>query len=269
MKIEVKKIRISEILGSLCKMRLEEDYEKEELMASIARWGVTNPIKVKKVKNGFMIFAGHRRLDCSRELGLLTIPAEIWEGIRDEEAILRGFIDNINRKDFSQLEEATAYTKLIEEFDYSVADLVESCGKSQSRIYTLFTVARSLPAEMKEAIIEGRMTFGHGEWLLKIEDPELRKKLFQNVLDGELDVGDLKYQVQRQKPDSEKDYDELQLDLIEDICEKDQGIQAIWKKSVNLRRSRHGLKITVEVGSLSDLKNKFYTILKPLEEEGE
>jgi ParB family transcriptional regulator, chromosome partitioning protein len=269
MKIEVKEIQISEIVGSLCKMRLEEDYEKEEMMASIAKHGVMNPIKVKRTKNGYMIFAGHRRLDCSRELGLSTIPAEIWEDISDEEAILMGFIDNINRKDFSQLEEATAYTRLIEEFDYSVADLVESCGKSQSRIYTLFTVARNLPEEMKSAIIDGKMTFGHGEWLLKIEDPKLREELFQKVLDGEVDVGDLKYQVYRQKPDSEKDYDELQLDLIEDICEKDQGIQAIWKKSVNIRRSRHGLKITVEVGSLSDSIKKLHTILKPLEEEGE
>jgi ParB family transcriptional regulator, chromosome partitioning protein len=269
MKIEVKEIQISEIVGSLCKMRLEEDYEKEELMASIAKYGVMNPIKVKRGKNGYMVFAGHRRLEYSRELGLLTIPAEIWEDISDEEAVLMGFIDNINRKDFSQLEEATAYTRLIEEFDYSVADLVESCGKSQSRIYTLFTVAHNLPEEMKAAIINGKMTFGHGEWLLKIEDPKLREKLFQKVLDGEVDVGDLKYQVHRQKPDSEKDYDELQLDLIEDICEKDPDIQAIWKKSVNIRRSRHGLKITVEVCSMSDCRKKFHTILKPLEEEGE
>jgi len=267
MKIEVREIQISEILGSLCKMRLEEDYEKEEMMVSIAKHGVMNPIKVKKTKKGYMIFAGHRRMECSQALGLSTIPAEIWEDISDEEAVLRGFIDNINRKDFTQLEEATAYARLIEEFDCSVADLVESCGKSQSRIYTLFTVARNLTAKMREAIIDGKMTFGHGEWLLKIEDPKLREQLLRKVLKGELDVGDLKYQVYRQKPDSEKDYDELQLDLIEDICEKDPGVQAIWKKSVTIRRSRHGIKITVESGSREDLIKKFYTILKPLEEE--
>ena len=269
MKIEVREIQLLEIVGSLCKMRLEEDYEKEELMASIAKHGVMNPIKVKRTKKGYMIFAGHRRLESSRALGLSTIPAEIWEDISDEEAVLRGFIDNINRKDFSQLEEATAYTRLIDEFDLSVDDLVESCGKSRSRIYTLVNVARDLTDKMKKAIIDGKMSFGHGEWLLKIEDPKLRGELFQKVLDGETDIGDLKYQVYRQKPDSEKDYDELQLDLIEDICEKDPGIQAIWKKSVTIRRSRHGIKITVESGNLPDLIKKFYTVLKPLEEEGE
>lgn len=64
-------------------------------MASIARYGVINPIKVKATEKGFLIFAGHRRLDSSRELGLLTIPAEIWEDISDEEAVLRGLIDSI------------------------------------------------------------------------------------------------------------------------------------------------------------------------------
>ena len=34
-----------------------------------------------------MIFAGHRRLESSRALGLSTIPAEIWEDISDEEAL--------------------------------------------------------------------------------------------------------------------------------------------------------------------------------------
>ncbi len=57
--------------------------------------------------------------------------------------------------------------------------------------------------------------------------------------------------------------------LSRDICEKDPGIQAIWKKSVTIRRSRHGIKITVESGNLPDLIKKFYTVLKPLEEEGE
>lgn len=269
MKIKVNEIQISEIVGSLCKMRLEEDYEKEELMASIAKHGVINPIKVKRTKKGYMIFAGHRRVESSRELGLSTIPAEIWEDISDEEAVLMGFIDNINRKDFSQLEEATAYTKLIEEFDYSMSNLVESCGKSRSRVYTLVTVVRNLTDKMKKAIIDGKMTFGHGEWLLKIEDTKLRGQLLRKVLAGELDVEDLKYQVYRRKPDSEKSPDELQLDLIEDICEKDPGIQALWKNSISIRRSRHGLKFTVEAGNLPDLIKKFYTILRPLEKEGE
>ncbi len=46
MKARVMEVPISKIKGSLCKMRLEKDYEREELLASIAKHGVTNPIKI-------------------------------------------------------------------------------------------------------------------------------------------------------------------------------------------------------------------------------
>ncbi len=53
-----------------------------------------DPIKVKKGKGGYLNFTGNRRLDCSKELGLKTIRAEVWEGISDSEAVLTGFVEN-------------------------------------------------------------------------------------------------------------------------------------------------------------------------------
>ena len=117
--MEVKEIPISRIIGSLCRMRLEYDYEHEELLASIRRSGVQVPIRVKKVKGGYLLFAGHRRLDCAMELKFKTIPAEIWEGISDREAAMKGFVENINRKDFTPLEEANAYLKLYKEYKWN------------------------------------------------------------------------------------------------------------------------------------------------------
>ncbi|MFH1037481.1 MAG: ParB/RepB/Spo0J family partition protein [PVC group bacterium] len=268
MKREGREILVSDIVGSLCRMRLEEDYEREEMLASIKKHGVMNPVKVKKAqKGGYMIFAGHRRLDAGRELGLITIPAEVWEGISDEEAVLMGFIENINRKDFTQLEEASAYARLIDGFHRAVDDLVESCGKSRSRSYSLYDTIRNLTPEMKSAILEGRMTFGHGEWLLKIEDPALRARLFKQILDGAIDLAELQYRVYRQKPDSEKNFKELQLDVVEDIYEKEPTIQALPKKTIRISRSRKGIRITVDVGSQGELKTALHAILDPVERE--
>ena len=50
--MEIKEIEISRIKGSPCRMRLERDYERDELLASIKECGVMEPIKVKKVKDG-------------------------------------------------------------------------------------------------------------------------------------------------------------------------------------------------------------------------
>ncbi len=270
MKREGREILVSDIVGSLCRMRLEEDYEREEMLVSVKKHGVMNPVKVKKAKKGgYILFAGHRRLDAAREVGLATIPAEIWDGISDEEAILFGFVDNINRKDFNQLEEASAYTRLIDEFGHRVEDLVESCGKSRSRIFTLVSVVRNLTPRMKKAIIDGKMNFGHGEWLLRIEDPKLREELFRKVLADEIDLEELRYRVYRQKPDSEKNFKELQLDVVEDICDKDPNIQKLWKKAITVSRSRKGLRIAVYGDSLGSLVATLHTVLDPLEKESD
>lgn len=131
--MEVKEIPISKIVGSLCRIRLKKDYEREELLASIEECGVMEPIKVKKVKGGYKNFTGNRRIDCSKELGLETIRAEVWDDISDAEAVLMGFVENINRKDFTMLEEGHAYRKLVEEYGHSAESLIKSCGKRTIR----------------------------------------------------------------------------------------------------------------------------------------
>jgi len=265
--MEIKRIAISKIIGSLCKMRLEKDYEAEALLESISDRGVMNPVKVMPVKNGYLIFAGHRRLVGAKELRHKTITAEVWDDLEDRDAALMGFVENINRKDFTRLEEGYAYQKLVKEYGYSVDDLIKPCGKSRARIYILISLVKNLTPAMKKAIIAGKMTSGHGEYLLRIEDPKRRKECFELVLAKEMDLADLKYEVYRQKPDEEKNEQELQLDIIEDICEEDATIRSMWNKSIEVRRSRKGLKITIEVDGPHDLLYKFSTISGPVKKK--
>ncbi len=262
--MEIREIEISRIGGSLCRMRLEKDYERDELLASIRECGVMEPIKVKKVGDGYLNFTGHRRLDCAKELGLTRIRAEVWEDISDGEAVLMGFVENINRKDFTILEEGHAYRKLVEEYGHSPEDLVAPCGKSRTRIFALLHLVRNLTPEMERAIREGEMTSGHGEWLLRIEDPDLRERYFRQILAGEMTLEELKYSIYRLKPDAEKTKKELLLDIVEDEYEKDPGVRLLWKKAVAIRRSRGGDKITIEFSGPLDLLGKLNTLAKPL-----
>jgi ParB family transcriptional regulator, chromosome partitioning protein len=262
--MEVREIEISRIGGSLCRMRLERDYERDELLASIRECGVMEPIKVKKVGDGYLNFTGHRRLDCAKELGLARIRAEVWDDISDGEAVLMGFVENINRKDFTILEEGHAYRKLVEEYGHAPEDLVAPCGKSRTRIFLLLRLVKNLTPAMERAIREGEMTSGHGEWLLRIEDANLRERYFRQILAGEMILEELKYYIYRLKPDAEKTKKELLLDIVEDEYEKDPEVRQLWKKSVAIRRSRGGDKITIEFTGPLDLLGKLSTLAKPL-----
>jgi len=77
-------------------------------------------------------------------------------------------VDNINRKDFTLLEEGHAYSKLIEEYGYTPDSLVKPCGKSRTRIYQLVKLVKNLTPAMKAAILADKMTTGHAAWLFKI-----------------------------------------------------------------------------------------------------
>lgn len=265
--MKIQRIQISKIIGSLCKMRLEKDYEADEMRESIEDRGVMIPIKLKPVEGGYLIFAGHRRLVGAKELGKQTIIAEIWDKVEDREAALMGFVENINRKDFTRLEEGYAYQRLVQKYGYTADDLVKPCGKSRSRIYTLTNLVKNLSPAMKKAIIAGNMTSGHGEWLLRIEDPKRRKECFDLVLAGDMDLADLKYEVYRQKPDEEKNERELQLDIVEDICDEDPTIRSMWNNGITVRRSRKGLKITIDIDGPHDLLYKFSTITGPVKKK--
>ena len=262
--MEVSEIPVDKITGSLCRMRLEFDYEKEELLISIKDSGVLDPIKVKKAKGGYVLFAGHRRLDCARELGHKTIRAEVWEGITDQKAALMGFVENINRKDFTPLEEGHAYKKLIEEYGYQVDDLVKPCAKSRSRIYNLLRLIEDMTEEMKQAILDGKMSVGHALILLRVQDRKLRKKLLGEIVEGKMKLDDLEYILYRQKPDSKKNKRELLLDIVEDEYEKDPVVRKLWRQSVHIHRSQKGVKITVEVSGPMDLVEKFEALIEPV-----
>ena len=123
---------------------------------------------------------------------------------------------------------------------------------------------RNLTPEMEQAIKDGKMTSGHGEWLLKIEDDKLREKYFRQILEGELKLNDLKYDIYRMKPDSEKTKKELLLDIVEDEYEKDPAVPKLWKKRVVVRRSQGGDRITIEFSGPLDLLDKYDALSAPL-----
>jgi hypothetical protein len=56
----------------------------------------------------------------------------------------------------------------------------------------------------------------------------------------------LKYNIYRLKPDAERSKKELLLGIVEDEYEKDPEVRQFWRKSVGIRRSRTGDKLTIE-----------------------
>lgn len=127
-------IPLSEIIPSSFNPRRsisEEDLQ--ELANSISQQGVIQPIVVRNTGEKYEIVCGERRYRASVLAGLEAIPAVVRE-LADDEAIEFAITENLQRKDISPIEEATAYKKLIDTKRYDIASLAIRFGKCEAYI---------------------------------------------------------------------------------------------------------------------------------------
>ncbi len=159
----------------------------EELSASIAAYGVLQPITVRKMSCGYYeLVAGERRLRAAEMAGLETIPALILQ-ISDSDSAVLAFIENIQRQNLSFLEEAEGYRNMMEDYGLTQEELALKLSKSQSSIANKLRILK-LEESVKKIIVEQRFTERHARALLKLPDEESRLLVLEQMVKEELNV---------------------------------------------------------------------------------
>jgi len=109
----------------------------EELANSISEIGLLSPIKVRTVENGrYMIIYGNRRYKASLMVGLEKIPCIVSTVTDEMDIYFEQIAENLTREDFSPIEEAEAFHKLMNDdrFHSSMKLLSSKLGKPESYI---------------------------------------------------------------------------------------------------------------------------------------
>lgn len=142
----------------------------EELSLSIKEKGLLQPILVREVApEKYQIVAGERRWRAAQMAGIHEVPVVVRE-LTDAEVLEIAIIENIQREDLSAIEEATGYSKLIEEFGHTQEVLSKIVGKSRSHITNLLRLL-NLPQKVRDLVDGGRLSMGHARALLSAPDP--------------------------------------------------------------------------------------------------
>ena len=158
-----------------------------ELSDSIKLYGVIQPITVRKTGDGtYELISGERRLRASIMAGIIRIPA-IVVGISNIDSALVALIENIQRCDLTFMEEATAYSKLLNEYGYTQEQLAIKLGKNQSTIANKVRLLK-LPEAVRIMITENHLTERHARALLRINDCEMQMKVVAHILEKCLNV---------------------------------------------------------------------------------
>ncbi len=163
------------------------DDDLSDLARSISEKGLLQPLVVRpgKEENTYEIVAGERRWRAAQLAGVFELPVLIRE-LSDGEMLEIALIENIQRSDLNPIEEATGYSRLIEEFKYTQQELANSVGKSRSHIANMMRLL-TLPGEVIEQVEKGDLTAGHARTLVAAEDP---KGLAAKIIDLGLSVRD-------------------------------------------------------------------------------
>lgn len=142
------------------------DEEKlRELAESIkSTGGLLQPIVARPLATGsYEIVAGERRWRAAQLAGLNEVSCLVCQ-YTDEQALQASIIENISRTDLNPIEEAQAYQRLVDEFDYLHEEVAASVGKSRTAITNSLRLLK-LAREVQTLLMKGDISEGHGKIL--------------------------------------------------------------------------------------------------------
>jgi ParB family chromosome partitioning protein len=199
---QIKKIRINELNPNKAQPRQDFDQGSlEELALSIENNGIVQPLLavVNKEGKGYTIVAGERRWRAARLAGLKEVPV-IVRDLDDREIQRISLIENLNREDLNQIEEAMALSRLLEEYNMTQEELAKDVGRSRPAITNTLRLLK-LPESIQSLIRSGDLSAGHARTLLALDTEESQMKLAERIMNEDLSVRETEKAVQvMQKP---------------------------------------------------------------------
>jgi ParB family chromosome partitioning protein len=189
-------------------------HELRELTQSIKEKGLIQPIVVRKLEDQtYEIVAGARRFQAAKSLGLKEIPTLIKD-LNDKDSFILAITENLQRKDLNPLEEAMAFKKLMDEFEFTLEEVGKFLGKDKSSVANTLRLLK-LPADIQDALRRNIITRTQARTILSVVDQEQQRKLFHKMLQEGLSVRELERRVRKISPKKRKRGDPFVLDMEE------------------------------------------------------
>jgi ParB family chromosome partitioning protein len=155
-----------------------------DLAQSIREHGIVQPVLVRRRADGkYEIIAGERRWRAAQRAGLTEIPVLVRD-VDDRTALELAIIENVQRADLNPVEEALGYQQLIDDHNYTQADLGDVIGKSRSHVANTLRLLK-LPDVIRDLLVDGSLSAGHARTLVTASDPA---GLAKRIVEGGLSV---------------------------------------------------------------------------------
>ena len=235
-----------------------QDFDKEEinnLAQSIKEQGLLQPILLRKQDDGYEIISGERRFRALKHLGYDKVPCIIKIKVTDHEMMEMALVENIQRENLNDMEQAIAYQRLMTECNLSHEEISQKVGKSRSTI-TNFLRLLKLPDEIQNMVRRKELTMGHARALLGLDDPLDQRTMAEKIIADNLSVRDIEKTAQNSKDASSQKARTIRRLPPEDpdILQQMEKLRYHFGTMVNILRSNeHKGKVEIHFYSIEDL----------------
>src|SRR6266851_3227348 len=145
-------IAVDQIRPSRQQVRSRFDAEPlGELAESIRLHGVLQPLLVRRLADGYELIAGERRWRAARLAGLNAVPAVVRGDAGNDEQLVLGLIENLQRTDLDPIEE-----------------VAQRIGKHRVSVTQSMRLLAGCAA-VQSAVASGVITAGHARALVALE----------------------------------------------------------------------------------------------------
>jgi len=246
-------INIDKIKPNINQPRKHFDKEKiRDLEESILSHGIIQPIIVRTLKNGYEIVAGERRWRAAKDASIKEIPC-IIKDLDSEKLMELSLIENLQREDLNDIEEALAYKRLNEEFKVTQEKIGKIVGKSRPYIANTLRLL-NLDNEVMQMIIDGRISGGHGRALLRIDEISIQRKTALRIISDTLTVRETENLVSEILDKSKKSNKIRRTTKDSTLLYVEDRLKELLGTKVNIVKGKKKGKIEIEYYSDDDLE---------------
>jgi len=163
-----------------------EPAEMREMSESIAKYGVLQPLSVRRLGSGYELLSGERRMRAAMLAGLTEVPCVIMDVGTRESAVLV-LVDNLQRRELDFIEEARGLSRLVSVYGYSQEETARLVGLSQSAVANKLRLLK-IPTDLLVIIREAGLTERHARALLRLEGEAEMIAALETVIRQDMNV---------------------------------------------------------------------------------
>lgn len=252
----VSMINIDEIKPNINQPRKYFDKERiGDLEESIRRHGIIQPIIVRKIEKGYEIVAGERRWRAAKNADIKEMPC-IIKDLDSEKLMEISLIENLQREDLNEIEEAMAYKRLNEEFSMTQEKIGKAVGKSRPYIANTLRLL-NLEEDVIELIIRGEISGGHGRTLLRLEDSGMQKRIALRIVEEKLTVRETEKLVSQMLDKTQRAIKARKIAKDSNLIYVEERLKEILGTKVSIVKGKKKGKIEIEYYNDDDLERIF------------